>query len=202
MKSPNQSDRYGERGLIMTKYARQSKKFVLVVVVFLAKLWMGNSSYATHYPNLLSNPGFEEAMSGWRRNFATSGAVHSIDRSTSYSGHASLRFEGTDHEHRGVLVQTIEVVPEKKYKVAFAQKLENVSSQGIGSAIRLQFFNQNGEHTAKHAHIGSGSGTHDWDWVEAEIVLPPNTVRILFEIFMSHAVGVAWWDDVYFAPLE
>lgn len=87
---------------------------------------------------LLSNPGFENNLTGWTRNSVTSPVVVSY-ASNIYEGTKAAKLEPKNSWQ--ALVQKANVEPQKSYKISAAMKTRALSEREFKASIVVKFFN-------------------------------------------------------------
>ena len=150
-------------------------------------------------PNLVSNPGFEQAGTstvpeGWQGETA----IYSRDTAIKHSGEASLKFVNADASHYALCSQSLPLQPGMRYVFRVWVKAEGVEGEDVGATICLEYRDTEGK-WAGGTYASSGArGTTDWTRVEMVTPRIPEgiaggTVTCYLRQGMS---GTAWWDDV------
>ena len=157
-------------------------------------------------PNLLQNPGFEETTEtgqlpvvwqceGQNRYYA-------IDRTTSHTGSASVRWTNQDP---GALVRCVQWLPgvprtDVQYDFGVWVKTDVTQAQGSGwgASIQLQWFDESRQNLLGwHTGLPKVMGQNDWTYVGLSgVSLPPEakSMRIICFVFWGF-IGTAWFDD-------
>jgi hypothetical protein len=150
-------------------------------------------------PNLVSNPGFEEASSpagvpaGWRAD----PAVYACDTNHVRGGSASLRFAGTDPGTYRLCSARVTARPGLKYAFSAWIKTCGISGDDSGATLCLEWVDRKGKWLGGVYPPGI-KGTRDWTRVEQFVVyIPTNAARTTLSCYVRKGMtGEAWFDDV------
>ncbi len=155
-------------------------------------------------PNLLTNPGFEDGLVGWKTSYGT--AVYSSDSSTSVSGCCSVKGVEIETASLGTLYQNVIGVakPGNEYQISGWIRTSDVSAipTGGGATIGLSYVGFDGATPADGGvqTIGFVLGTQGWTFYKSGNFtlsgMPSDAVALYFSLDFSAAEGTAWWDDV------
>lgn len=157
-------------------------------------------------PNLLTNPGFEDATDanwpvGWapsdaERVGALGGALSSTVR---HSGQAALHV--VRNEHAGWAFwkqQNIPIQPGLVYDLGGFLKLNSVRRFGYPSVCLIALFYDSADNNIGQMQTQSLYGTADWhDW-RVTVTAPADAVKVSVYVEFALAEGEMWADDVYF----
>jgi len=149
-------------------------------------------------PNLVVNPGFEEAdlqQSGWTGLWTREAKVGSavLDGTDPHSGRSSLRVE-----HRGPKdwsfgqVSKLETEPGDLYEISGWVRSEGVRGQVTLSVIP---YDAKGKVIAWFWGALATAGTHDWKHFERRFVVPEGCRALTFRL-AGAGPGSAWFDDL------
>ncbi|MEL6263666.1 MAG: DUF4347 domain-containing protein [Cyanobacteria bacterium J06626_6] len=130
---------------------------------------------------LLSNPGFESGLAGWKT--ATGTETTSSD---AFSGSQSLLLSAAGSGTR----QTISAVAGERYKISGYGKTDSSSYVGF----RFKFLDANNKKIG--GNISTRITSNDWQLYEAEAVAPPGTRSIFVWTYKAKASGEAYIDQL------
>ena len=171
------------------------RRAVVVALLVLSAAWQVGAEEA---PNLVRNPGFEQAElegSGWTRFWSRDADAGQavLDRERPHEGRASLRIE-----HRGRRdwsfgqTERLEVTPGEVYLISGWVRSEKVRGHVVLSVIP---YDAEGKViTWFWGALGTG-GTHEWKRLERRFVVPEGCRALTFRIAGS-GPGSAWFDDL------
>lgn len=173
------------------------RKFILFPLLFVACLLLAG--------NLLYNGDFEQGLAGWTTEHwwyeakvdgkGTGLSKIEVDDKVFKSGGKSLKIIGKGN--RGIAMQVLRLPP-GKYIVRGYMKCENLGN--AQASILVEFIDKEGK-WFEGITAGSLSGTSDWTLVEKEIVFPPQTVEVHFDLLTSSPNdGIAWFDAIELLP--
>ncbi|MFD0717552.1 DNRLRE domain-containing protein [Paenibacillus sp. GCM10027626] len=152
--------------------------------------------------NLFVNGSFEvwsnlnAPPNGWLMFKAQGNPVLSQDPAVSKEGGSSARIEALDGIARASVNQRINnIKPSSTYTLSYWVKTDNVQSAGQGTALRLQYFTEQG------SKIGGNDmpdrtlkGTNDWTKITYSFRTPAGTENVLIDFFLWEATGTVWFD--------
>jgi len=170
-------------------------------IVFAVLLLAAIQSFAAEWdpPNLVANPGFEEAAeNGFPAAWSGDRTVYSRDTAVAHSGEVSLKFENADADKYLLCTQPISFGAGKKYRFSAWVKSENVEGADHGATICIEYVNAEGKWVGG-AYCQTGlKGNADWTRVEAVSgPVPEGVVRGTVACYLRQGMtGRAWWDDV------
>jgi len=153
--------------------------------------------------SLLSNPGFEDGLTGWI--VSPGSAKYTTDITTKVSGSFSVKGVEPFRGSLGKLSQDVtqKVIPGHQYQISGWIKTRDVTGGG-GAAIDLSWVDSIG-YTPADGHIGGATiglvrGTTEWTFHQSTIfTVPPkpaDCVALYFSLDFSDAAGTAWWDNL------
>lgn len=155
------------------------------------------SACAADETNELSNPGFEETLSGKLAFWKPSGLGYVLSDAAPRGGRSSILCESAhrDHAHGAGQVIRYERPDKRPIIVGGWSKAEGVGTGG-DYCVYLDIIYDDGTpwwgKTSKWSR-----GTHDWEYA-AEIYRPEKPVReIRAYVFLRRTTGRAWFDDVF-----
>lgn len=141
----------------------------------------------------------DESRFGWSivRNDPKFEAVP--DNRVKHDGNRSLRigFKGYNKPSFANIFQTVVVEPNRKYKLRFWVRTENLRSAGMPM---IEIINANDDNPFARSRTLS-SGSHDWEQIEIDVSTPPNcngiTIRTIREFCGEECpiAGTFWYDD-------
>ncbi|AGE18681.1 TPA: carbohydrate-binding protein CenC [Serratia marcescens] len=155
-------------------------------------LWGAAALAQNCQPNLLTNPGFEQGLSGWRAQGAQAdGDTH--------SGRGSLRYDNADVAQYRTFNQALQVVPGQTIDFGVWLKTRGVRGQSRdgGAGVYLQSFDAQGRFL-EGSYPAGVTGDSGWRQVNASYTVPPQAARITFGVYLRKgSTGTAWFDDAY-----
>ena len=147
--------------------------------------------------NLISNPGFEQDMTGWKTK---TGAVYTADTLIKRSGKASAKITVPDDaklEYQQISFE-VPAVPGETISIRFWMRCDT-PTDGSGPYGALEFMNGDRRVGITHTSIPNDAGGHNippgvWNRLEATAITPPDATSMrLVCVMNSH--GSAWFDD-------
>ncbi|MCC6491071.1 MAG: carbohydrate binding domain-containing protein [Candidatus Hydrogenedentes bacterium] len=150
-------------------------------------------------PNLVTNPGFEEAGAstvpdGWHGD----AAVFSRDVTVKRSGEASLKYVNSDGNRYVLCSQSIPIQPGTRYVFSAWVKSDGVEGEDVGATLCLEYRNAEGNWAGGTYASEGARGTADWTRVEMVTARIPEGVSggTITCYLRKGMTGTAWWDDV------
>ncbi|MCC6698496.1 MAG: carbohydrate binding domain-containing protein [Candidatus Hydrogenedentes bacterium] len=150
-------------------------------------------------PNLVTNPGFEEAGAstvpeGWHGD----AAVFSRDVTVKRSGEASLKYVNSDGNRYVLCGQSIPIQPGTRYVFSAWVKSDGVEGEDVGATLCLEYRNAEGSWAGGTYASEGARGTVDWTRVEMVTARIPEGVAggTITCYLRKGMAGTAWWDDV------
>lgn len=150
-------------------------------------------------PNLVTNPGFEEAGAGtvpvsWQGD----AAVYSRDTTVKHSGEASLKYANSDGNRYVLCGQSIPIQPGMRYAFSAWVKSEGVEGEDVGATLCLEYRNAEGNWAGGTYASEGARGTADWTRVEMVTArIPEGVSGGTITCYLRQGMhGTAWWDDV------
>ncbi len=147
--------------------------------------------------NLVSNPGFEEGVQGWRLEKG-----QTLDATVAHGGRASMRLEvpgpqpGTTN--LGIVVP---VKPYTAYRVGlWYRRHQAQSGQGGSPAVFYSELDDKGGHLGVY-QVGTSLSLQDDQWmpVSWSMVTGPDTRKLLLRGTLFRTTGTLWLDDFLIA---
>lgn len=157
-------------------------------------------------PETITNGSFEKALNGEGRSRFTWQVARNIpkleitsDQNVKHSGNRSLRmtFRGFDRSELSNMFQIVVVVPQKKYRLRFWLRTENLKSAGTPL---LEILNaKDNKSLARTQPFATGS--NDWQEVTLDFTTPENCYAINIRTIRQYCgeecpmTGTFWYDD-------
>ena len=149
-------------------------------------------------PNLVANPGFEQAgedalPAGWGGD----AEVYSRDRSVAHGGRASLKFVNPDPDHYVLCTGQAPLETGRMYEVSVWAKSLGVEGSDSGATICVEWKNLQGKYMAGCYPRGV-KGDRDWTQITALTPrMPEGATGFTVTCYVRKGMtGTAWWDDV------
>ncbi len=163
-------------------------------------LFLSHSSAYGQIFNLLTNGDFEDDLTGWTifhpwYEFKTNGKGTGLSRwevtsDSPKSGRFCIKVTGSGN--RGIALQRLKLPP-GRYRIWGWIRTQNLHS--ASASVLIEFLNRDGR-WFDAVTAASLSGTNDWTFFEKEIVFPPDTVWVHFDLLTDRPNdGIAWFDD-------
>ncbi|MBM3475545.1 MAG: hypothetical protein FJX75_19945 [Armatimonadetes bacterium] len=145
-------------------------------------------------PNLVQNPGFEEAAAdgkpvGWGNYVTVADVAH--------AGQRSLFYENADPKRYVLCSQKIALTPGKAYEVSVWVKTEGIAGDESGATLCLEWYGADGKYLGGYYPAGF-KGTNDWQrltGVSGRVAKGAVNCSVLCYL-REGITGKAWWDDV------
>ena len=155
--------------------------------------------YGAAGPNLVQNPGFEEAAGGvpvgWQ---AWVEGVYSSDETTASEGRRSLKFASSDPGRYVLCTQPIKLTPGLLYEVKARVKTLGIEGEDSGATVCLEWSDAEGKYLG--GCYPSGVKGDNPEWVEVggvSTTVPANAARATVSCYVRQGMtGTAWWDEV------
>jgi len=148
--------------------------------------------------NLTTNPSFEAAANGaaMPANWNGDAAVYSRDESVAHTGKASLRYVNIDPKRYLLCGQPVAVKAGHRYRFSVWVKTQNLTGQGTGATICLEWQDKAGKWLGGSYPDGR-KGTCNWTKVKGEAVVPEEAGSCTLTCYVRRGgKGTAWFDDV------
>lgn len=151
--------------------------------------------------NLLTNPGFDNQLKGWKQTKGTSMYLPSTIFQAKSKRKSTIGIE-TTRGNLGRMYQdfTGKLTPGEKYKIGGWIKTRKVKGHVV---IALDYVDDEGWSTAKGyvKEIGHVSGKTKWQYFESDwFTLPPmpdDCKKLWFLVDFNIGRGIAWFDDLF-----
>ncbi len=178
---------------------------LLIGIVFNPLALLFVISYALLANNLLLNGDFEDGLAGWTTEHwwyeakvegkGTGLSKIEIDEEIVKTGKRALKIMGKGN--RGIAMQVL-TLPPGRYIVRAYLKCYNLG--GAQASILVEFLDKEGR-WFDGVNAGSVSGSTEWTFIEKEIVFPPQTVWVHFDLLTDKPnEGIAWFDSLELLP--
>lgn len=183
--------------------ALYDKRFYRSAIEFIRQLGIEPQAQA----GVVQNGGFEAPIASdakdtffsWRYNPREKIEINT-DPMKKKEGNKSLRFNFNGFTGIEIknLLQIVTVEANKKYRLSFWLKTENLKS---GGTPLIEIVNANDEKIIQNANAAFPSGTQDWTLTNIEFTAPPNAQAIAIRIDRSYCgdacpiIGTVWLDD-------
>lgn len=148
-------------------------------------------------PNLIRNPGFEEARDGFPADWSGQRDVYSGVDSPVHTGHGALRYVNADAGRYVLCTQTIPLEAGKRYEVRFWAKSRDLVGEDSGATVCLEWSDASGRWIGGY-YPGGVKGTTDWTLKVGQTPpIPPEAARCTVSCYVRQRMtGEAWWDDI------
>lgn len=152
--------------------------------------------------NLVNNESFELANNKKISNWNYDASVYSLSKRESYRGESSLKYENYDASKYKFCSQVVPIHPGNKYKFSCYVKTENISGDGFGATITLQWNDKNGKWMGGSYPKGV-VGTKDWTLIEDVAEIPNDASSAYITCYVRKGMtGKAWFDEVKVEKLD
>jgi len=147
--------------------------------------------------NLISNPGFEQGLTGWKTKPE---AIFAADTQIKRTGKASARItvpDGTKLEYQDISFE-VPATPGETVSAAFWMRCDT-PTDGSGPYGALEFLNGDQRVGISHTDIPNVLGAHNltagvWNRLETVAIVPADATSMRLVCVMN-AHGTAWYDD-------
>ena len=158
---------------------------------------------ATELGNLLTN-GTCEVVAGWMLDGAE-GGVAAYDADIAHQGRQSLRLSHADGSRRVMARQRVDAAELKGKRLRLTAWCRprgvRPTADGKGATIRVILYRNASTAAAPWVFTPAVTGTADWHEVDSEFHVPADTQWLDVELFLWHAQGCVWWDDIRLGSL-
>lgn len=131
---------------------------------------------------------------GWSEWFPSGRPQATVDQTVHHEGNQSIRIEAAVSS-RAALTTTVEVMPEKSYRLGTWMKTDNVISSN-GVFVRTQYLDGSGKKVGDGPQTEKLINTNDWTLREVFLTVPKEARKLKIEPFFETGTGKAWFDDV------
>lgn len=170
-------------------------KLRFLFLVNLLILGFSIRTFATIGPNLLSNPGFEQGLSGWSGD-------GELDNQEAHSGSYSVRMEGDSANNWNVFVSSrLELKRGQKYQLGVWSKVRGEGNISIG----IRNISKAGVSKGYLWYTIPVKEQETWFPFDLEITTTPDPDVALFQIYLrvdQFFVGEVWFDDVSIKKID
>lgn len=157
-------------------------------------------------PEAITNASFEKTLSGETKSRFTWQIARNIpkmeiasDQNVKHSGNRSVRmtFRGFDQPALSNISQVVVVVPQKKYRLRFWMRTENLKSAGTPL---IEILNANDSKSIARTQ-SFATGSNDWQEITLDFSTPENCSAIVIRTIRASCgedcpmTGIFWYDD-------
>jgi len=148
-------------------------------------------------PVALTNPGFEEGLTGWIQ--ASSGEI-SVDEEVRHGGEAGLQLSGQDNQNPWVAQGIAPVQPLAQYQLAaFARGAQE--QPPAMAAVKIEFYDAHNENIS--GYYGTLATAPDGSWQQVQVNAPADETAAKAAIIVRLlGPGTVWFDDVEFSMVQ
>ena len=151
-------------------------------------------------PVALTNPGFEEGLTGWVGPRELNTGQVSVDNQTSHSGEASLRISGQDNENPWLAQGIAPVQPLAQYQLAaFAR---GAPEQPVAvAAVKIEFYDAHNQNIS--GYYGTLVTATDGSWQQVQVSAAADETAVKAAILLRLiGPGTVWFDDIEFSMIQ
>jgi len=186
----------------VTESAIRSCKYALAVAVYIALVPAHARAAEKPAPppesSLVVNGSFEDAakLAAMPADWNGDTAVYSRDESVAHTGKASLRYVNDDPKRYQLCGQPVAVKAGHRYRFSVWVKTQNLTGQGTGATICLEWHDKAGKWLGG-SYPNGRKGTRNWTKVEGEALIPEEAGSGWLTCYVRRGgKGTAWFDDV------
>lgn len=171
-------------------------------VLLLVSVLIAWGSAAGAQPNLVRNPGFEDATTdqglpgdGWWLYQGRGEVEVRLDRSIAHRGGAAVRFHAKEETRCALVSAPFDVSPGDEIQFEGWTRYDQATPAAARSNFGLAFRDAGGR-VFDRAYVQCAPASGEWTLVSGKATVPANAVRAELHLGYSAPPGTLWYDDV------
>ncbi len=156
--------------------------------------------WAAAAPAIITNPGFEEGLTGWVQAGEFPSDQLSVDSEVKHGGQASLRISGKDNQNPGLAQGIAPIQPQARYRLAAFARSREGEAPAL-AAVKIEFYDAQNHNIS--GYYGTVSAASDGTWHPVEVIAIADEAAVKAAIVVRLiGPGTVWFDDVEFIMTE